>query len=102
MKVVIKKSRGFRGEVLIPGDKSISHRAAFISSMASGSSEIINFLFAGDCLATLRCLQNIGVEFNRKKDNRITIKGKNLYGFREPEAAFNPENSGTTARFMLG
>lgn len=88
--------------MLIPGDKSVSHRAAFISSMASGSCEITNFLFAADCLATLRCLQNIGVELNRKKDNRIIIKGKNLYGFREPEAALDAENSGTTARFLLG
>lgn len=102
MKVLVKKSRGFRGEVLIPGDKSISHRAAFIGSMASGSTEITNFLFAGDCLATLRCLQNIGVELKREKDNRMVIKGNNLYDFREPAAPLDAENSGTTARFLLG
>lgn len=102
MKAVVKRSKGFRGEILVPQDKSICHRAAFIGALASGSTEIANFLDADDCLATLRCLQKLGVEVAREKDHRTTIKGKNLFGFREPRTILDTQNSGTTARFLLG
>jgi len=102
MKVLIKKSKGFKGEILIPGDKSISHRAAFIGSMASGFTEITNFLLAGDCLSTIRCLQKIGVDIRREENNKIIINGKNLYSFSEPKSILDAKNSGTTARFLLG
>lgn len=102
MKVCVKKSKGFEGKIPVPGDKSISHRAAFIGALASGETEISNFLDAGDCLTTLDCLQKIGVQVKRKKGRKITIKGKSLFSFSEPEPILEAENSGTTARFLLG
>ncbi|MFP4081117.1 MAG: 3-phosphoshikimate 1-carboxyvinyltransferase [Candidatus Aminicenantes bacterium] len=102
MKIQVKKSRGFKGEIPVPGDKSISHRAAFIGSLGLGETEISNFSEAGDCLATLRCLQEIGAEIKKEKGCKVTIQGKNLYGFREPEAVLEAQNSGTTARFLAG
>lgn len=102
MKVCVKKSKGFKGEIPVPGDKSISHRAAFIGALASGVTEISNFLEAEDCLATLDSLQRLGVEVKRKKGHKIRIKGKSLFGFSEPETILKVENSGTTARFLLG
>ncbi|MFQ5722197.1 MAG: 3-phosphoshikimate 1-carboxyvinyltransferase [Candidatus Aminicenantales bacterium] len=100
MKIIVKKSSGFRGKIPIPGDKSISHRAAFIASLASGTSEITNFLYCRDCLATLNCLQKLGVEAENK-GKILTIKGKNLFGFKEPSDILNTANSGSTARLLL-
>lgn len=102
MKAVIKRSQGFRGEIRVPGDKSICHRAALIGALGSGFTEIVNFLEADDCLATIVCLQKLGVEIFKEKGHRTIIKGKNLFGFRESETVLDAQNSGTTARFLLG
>ena len=102
MRVQIKRSRGFRGEIPIPPDKSISHRAAIIGSLASGTSIIKNFNAVGDCSATLNCLQMLGVNMSREKEGEIRIEGKNLFGFQEPQNTLDAQNSGTTARLLLG
>ncbi len=78
MKTRIQRSRGFKGEIRIPADKSISHRAAIIGSLASGGTEIKNFSSAADCSATLKCLQMIGVEVKKNKENVVSVTGKNL------------------------
>jgi len=102
MKVYIKRGKGFKGEICIPADKSISHRAAIIGSLASGLTQIRNFNTAADCSATLSCLQKIGVEVKENKENEVILKGKDLFGFREPEDILDAQNSGTTARLLLG
>ena len=102
MKVYIKRGKGFKGEICIPADKSISHRAAIIGSLASGLTQIRNFNTAADCSATLNCLQKIGVEVKENKENEVILKGKDLFGFREPEDILDAQNSGTTARLLLG
>ncbi|MFQ6070386.1 MAG: 3-phosphoshikimate 1-carboxyvinyltransferase [Candidatus Aminicenantales bacterium] len=102
MRVCLKRSRGYRSQVSVPGDKSISHRAAIICSLASGVSEISNFLHAEDCLATLKCLKGLGVEIRQDKDRSLMVKGMNLFGFSEPRSVLDARNSGTTARFLLG
>ncbi len=102
MKTRIQRSRGFKGEICIPADKSISHRAAIIGSLASGAMQIKNFSSAADCSATLKCLQMIGVEVKKNKENEICLTGKNLFGYREPENTLDAQNSGTTARLLLG
>ncbi len=102
MKTRIQRSRGFKGEIRIPTDKSISHRAAIIGSMASGMTEIKNFSDAADCFATLNCLQMIGVEVEINKENGVSLKGKNLFGFKKHEDILDAQNSGTTARLLLG
>ena len=102
MKTRIQRSRGFKGEIRIPADKSISHRAAIIGSLASGRTQIKNFSSAADCSATLKCLQMIGVEVKKNKQNEVLLTGKNLFGYREPENTLDAQNSGTTARLLLG
>ncbi len=102
MKTRIQRSRGFKGEIRIPADKSISHRAAIIGSMASGMTEIKNFSSADDCSGTLRCLQMIGVDVKKNMENEIFLTGKSLFGYREPENTLDAQNSGTTARLLLG
>ncbi len=101
MRVKVKRSKGFKGEIKIPPDKSISHRALFIASLSSGISEIENLSFAQDCVASLKCLGKIGVKFNIRAD-KIKVEGKALYNFREPDCILNAQNSGTTARFLIG
>lgn len=86
----------------IPADKSISHRAAIIGSLALGVTEIKNFSSAADCSATLNCLQMIGVEVKKNKENEVSLNGKDLFGYREPENTLDAQNSGTTARLLLG
>jgi len=101
MMAVVRKGRGFKGEIKIPGDKSISHRALLIASLASGRTEIENLLPAKDCLATVSCLRKMGVEIEMS-GGRVKVEGKGLFGFEEPREVLDAENSGTTARLLLG
>lgn len=99
MKVFPAKS--VRGEVRLPGDKSISHRAAMICAMAEGNSEIENYSASADCASTLECLRDLGVKID-KSDDRVSIKGVGKQGFREPVSPLYCGNSGTTMRLLSG
>lgn len=90
-----------RGEVTIPGDKSISHRAVMIGSIAKGTTEVNNFLQGADCLSTIDCFQNMGIEIINNR-NRVTIKGKGLHGLTQPASILDVGNSGTTTRLISG
>ena len=97
----IYKSRGLRGEVTIPGDKSISHRSVMFGSLALGTTEITGFLEGADCLSTIDCFQKMGIEIIR--DNRkIIVNGKGLRGLAKPNEILNVGNSGTTTRLISG
>ena len=89
------------GRIVMPGDKSISHRAAIIAAMAEGGTAIANFSTAADCGATLRCLQQLGVLI-RHDTGCITIEGVGKHGFRKPDRPLDCGNSGTTARLLAG
>jgi 3-phosphoshikimate 1-carboxyvinyltransferase len=89
------------GELRLPGDKSISHRAAIIASLATGESVIENFSSAADCAATLECLRALGVDIVRD-GSTIRINGVVATGFREPSQTLAAENSGTTMRLLAG
>jgi 3-phosphoshikimate 1-carboxyvinyltransferase len=89
------------GELRLPGDKSISHRAAIISSLATGESVIENFSSAADCAATLECLRALGVDIVRE-GSTVRINGVGPSGFREPSQTLAAENSGTTMRLLAG
>jgi 3-phosphoshikimate 1-carboxyvinyltransferase len=82
----------------MPGDKSISHRAALLGGIASGTTHVHGFLRAEDCLATLRCLRALGVRIDEDAD-RLTIRGTRL---REPAEILDVGNSGTTIRLLAG
>jgi 3-phosphoshikimate 1-carboxyvinyltransferase len=85
----------------MPGDKSISHRAALIAAIAEGTSSIKNFSTSADCNATLSCLNQLGVSIERD-DKDLLITGVGINGLREPKAPLDCGNSGTTMRLLAG
>lgn len=85
----------------LPGDKSISHRAAMFSALAEGETEIVNFASSADCAATVNCLKNLGVEIRRDGSN-VKVKGAGKNGFTAPQNPLDCENSGTTMRLLAG
>jgi len=101
LEVAIKPVGALRGSVQVPGDKSISHRAVMLGALASGETEIENFLFGEDCLSTVRVVQSLGVEVSMTKD-RVVVRGAGLHALREPEDVLDAGNSGTTMRLMTG
>jgi len=90
-----------KGEVIVPGDKSISHRAVMIGSLAKGTTEVHNFLQGADCLATIDCFQKMGIEIINNT-NTVMIKGKGLHGLTKPASILDVGNSGTTTRLISG
>lgn len=101
----IQPARRLRGRVRVPGDKSISHRAAIISALASvgGRSRLTNYSTSADCAATLRCLSALGVSIERVGNN-VWIEGRGTLWTRanEPGAPLDCGNSGTTMRLLAG
>lgn len=98
---VIHQCAGLRGEITVPGDKSISHRSIMFGSLAHGTTEIIGFLEGADCLSTIGCFQQMGIEII-KKQNRILVSGNGLRGLSKPSETLYVGNSGTTARLISG
>lgn len=96
-----KTNRPLRGELRIPGDKSISHRAVMLGSLAEGDTEITHFLKGADCLSTVDCFRKLGVKIEID-DRRILVHGKGLHGLRAPSAVLDCGNSGTTTRLISG
>ncbi len=91
-----------RGEVTVPGDKSISHRSIMFASLAQGKSRINGLLRGEDCLATLKAFQSLGIDIVEKAEDEIIIHGCGLTGLREPGDVVDCGNSGTTMRLMSG
>ncbi|MBR3606034.1 MAG: 3-phosphoshikimate 1-carboxyvinyltransferase [Lachnospiraceae bacterium] len=96
-----KATSPLRGELTIPGDKSISHRAVMFGSLAKGTTEITNFLQGADCLSTISCFQKMGIEIENTQ-GRILVHGKGLHGLKAPSQILDCGNSGTTTRLMSG
>ena len=92
---------GLKGEVSIPGDKSISHRSVMFASLANGMTEIHNFLSGADCLATIDCFRKMGIKIEEHQ-NRILVHGKGLHGLTAPSETLQVKNSGTTTRLLSG
>lgn len=90
-----------RGELEIPGDKSISHRAVMFGSLAKGTTEVTHFLQGADCLSTISCFQKLGIEIENTTD-KILIHGKGLHGLSAPAEILDCGNSGTTTRLISG
>jgi 3-phosphoshikimate 1-carboxyvinyltransferase len=102
MELVIEKINQLKGNISVPGDKSISHRSLILGSIAQGETRIYNFLNSLDCLQTFECMQSLGAEIELGEDNFIKIKGKGLYGLQEPKDILEVGNSGTTIRLLAG
>ncbi|MFZ2486742.1 MAG: 3-phosphoshikimate 1-carboxyvinyltransferase [Anaerolineae bacterium] len=102
MNLLIHPSPNLYGAVTVPGDKSISHRAAMFAALAEGESQIRNFLPGGDCHATLGVLRGLGVVIEELSPTELRIEGRGLHGLIEPAAPLDCVNSGTTMRLMAG
>jgi len=98
----VRPARALHGEAEVPGDKSVSHRAALLGALAEGVSEVQGFLEAEDCLRTLTAVQAMGAEVTRKAPGHYRIAGGGLRGLSEPSDVVDCGNSGTTARLLPG
>ena len=96
--LVVAPGRPLRGVLRVPGDKSISHRAAMLGAIARGTTHVAGFLRAEDCLSTLRCLRALGASINERGSD-LEITGA---PFREPDEILDVGNSGTTMRLLAG
>lgn len=99
--MIFTKKNSLKGELTIPGDKSISHRAVMLGSLAKGTTEITGFLNGADCLSTIHCFRQMGVEVTQE-NGLIYVKGQGLTGLKKPNCILDVGNSGTTARLMSG
>ena len=97
----IQPAERLKGEILLPGDKSISHRAAIFAALAAGETRIENFATNADCASTLSCLERLGVEI-RRENSTIFIKGAGKNDFKKPTRELDCANSGTTMRLLSG
>ncbi len=102
MNLFIHPTQELYGATAVPGDKSISHRAAMFAALAEGRSHVRNFLPGGDCLATLGVLRGLGVAIEEASPSELLIDGVGLNGLQEPAAPLDCVNSGTTMRLMAG
>lgn len=97
----IKKQTSLHGEITVPGDKSISHRAVMFGSLADGTTRITHFLNGADCLSTISCFRKMGIKITQK-DSEILVHGKGLHGLCAPDSILDVGNSGTTTRLISG
>lgn len=97
----IQKIPFAKGEMTVPGDKSISHRGVMLGALGEGTSEVTGFLRGADCLSTIDCFRNMGVPITLEKDT-VQISGVGLHGLGKPEKTLYTGNSGTTTRLLCG
>ena len=97
----VKRGEGLRGEISVPGDKSISHRSIILASLAEGESTISGLLEGEDCLATIEVFKKMGIDISSKK-GVYTVIGNGLQGLKEPNEALDFGNSGTSIRLCAG
>ena len=97
----ITKASGLSGEVMIPGDKSISHRAVMFGALGEGLTEVTHFLQGADCLSTIECFRRMGIAI-RNEGDRVLVEGKGLHGLSAPSLTLDVGNSGTTTRLISG
>ncbi len=102
MRIRVRPVTRLSGTIEVPGDKSVSHRAALLGAVASGRTEITGYLEGEDCLNTLRSVEKLGVLVTRKGPGHYLVDGAGLMGLREPEDILDCGNSGTGARLLLG
>lgn len=95
------KNISLRGEITVPGDKSISHRAIMFGSIAKGTTEITGFLNSADCHSTIGCFRQMGIHITEKNDT-VLVEGKGMHGLSAPADILDAGNSGTTTRLISG
>ncbi|WP_343248965.1 3-phosphoshikimate 1-carboxyvinyltransferase [Diplocloster hominis] len=95
------KVHHIKGQVQVPGDKSISHRAVMFGALAKGTTAVTNFLQGADCLSTISCFQQMGIPIENN-GNEVRIHGKGLHGLTRAQQPLDVGNSGTTMRLLSG
>ncbi|MDY7032748.1 MAG: 3-phosphoshikimate 1-carboxyvinyltransferase [Thermodesulfobacteriota bacterium] len=101
-KTAIERKESLQGEATVPGDKSISHRAIIIGSLAKGKTSIKGISKGDDNLRTMKAFQMMGVDMEESEGESLIIHGKGLYGLAEPKNIIDAGNSGTTMRLLTG
>lgn len=99
--MVIQKIKKAVGQIKVPGDKSISHRAVMLGLLANGVTEISGFLKGADCLSTIDCFRKMGIDIDINGEN-VTVHGNGLRGLKKPDEMLYTGNSGTTTRLLCG
>ena len=94
-------TNSLRGEITVPGDKSISHRAIMFGSIAKGTTEITGFLNSADCHSTISCFKQMGINIT-EKNGTVLVAGKGMHGLCAPSSVLDTGNSGTTTRLISG
>ncbi len=102
MNITVTPTVRLAGTLEVPGDKSISHRAALFGALAEGRTEITGFLEGEDCQNTLKAVRALGADVTRKGPGHYLVDGAGLMGLAEPDDVINCGNSGTSARLLLG
>ncbi len=106
-KILVKGlSKEFSAAIEVPGDKSISHRAVMLGSLAAGKSRVSNLSLSGDNMATVAAFRKLGINIKKQNLNGspkdFVIEGAGLHGLKEPESVINTANSGTLTRLLAG
>lgn len=99
--MIFRKCSGLRGQVTVPGDKSISHRGVMLGSIAKGTTRIHNFLQGADCLSTISCFRAMGIPITIQ-GSTVQVEGRGLRGLQAPDRVLDCGNSGTTTRLISG
>lgn len=99
--MIITRKSSLKGTLRVPGDKSISHRTIMLGSIAEGITEVHHFLQGADCLSSIACFRQMGIDIENTGDI-VRIHGKGLYGLKKPLDILDTGNSGTTTRLMSG
>jgi 3-phosphoshikimate 1-carboxyvinyltransferase len=100
--VISRKANALFGDITVPGDKSVSHRALMLGSVAIGETHIEGLLEGEDVLATAAAMQALGAQISHTEANRWTVTGRGVGGLNEPDQVLNMGNSGTAVRLLMG
>ena len=99
--MAITKANSLKGEIKVPGDKSISHRGVMFGAISEGTTELTGFLDGADCRSTIGCFRAMGIDITQDNDH-VIIHGKGLNGLKAPSQMLDVGNSGTTTRLISG
>ena len=99
--MAITKANSLKGEIKVPGDKSISHRGVMFGAISEGTTELTGFLDGADCRSTIGCFRAMGIDISQNADH-VVIHGKGLHGLKAPSQMLDVGNSGTTTRLISG
>ncbi len=102
IRIIAQPGGRLQGRLRVPGDKSISHRAIMLGSIAEGNTQVSGFLEGEDTLATLAAFQSMGVPIQHQGAGKVSIQGVGMHGLQKPNKALNLGNSGTSMRLLSG